>query len=56
LLDMDQDPRGRDILRQLMIRRFVAVPDQLFDSIRQMLRVVDRDRARAAVPSAGPLR
>jgi phosphonate transport system substrate-binding protein len=53
LLEMDQDPKGREILRQLMIRRFVTVPDPLFDSIRQMLRVVDRDRARAAAPAAG---
>jgi phosphonate transport system substrate-binding protein len=56
LLDMDQDAKGREILRQLMIRRFVTVPDQLFDSIRQMLRVVGRDRARAAAPPAGPPR
>ena len=56
LLEMDQDARGREILRQLMIRRFVAVQDQLFDSIRQMLRVVDHDRARAAAPPTGPPR
>jgi phosphonate transport system substrate-binding protein len=56
LLDMDRDAKGREILRQLMIRRFVAVPDRLFDSIREMLRLVGRDRARIAAEPVGPSR
>jgi phosphonate transport system substrate-binding protein len=47
-LEMDRDPKGREILRQLMIMRFVSVPDQLYDSIRQMLQVVGRAQPRTA--------
>lgn len=54
LLEMDQDVKGREILKQLMIKRFVVVPDRLFDSIRDMLRFVDRDRARTATQPAVP--
>ncbi len=47
-LAMDQDPKGQEILRQLMIRRFVTVSDSLYDSIRQMLQVVGRTLPRTA--------
>jgi phosphonate transport system substrate-binding protein len=47
-LEMDREPKGREILRQLMITRFVSVPDQLYDSIRQMLQVVGRAQPRTA--------
>ena len=47
-LAMDQDPKGQEILRQLMIRRFVTVSDSLYDSIRQMLQVVGRTVPRTA--------
>jgi phosphonate transport system substrate-binding protein len=55
-LNMDRDPRGREILTQMMIRRFVSVPDRLFDSIRDMLRFVNRALPQTAVgrPPAGP--
>jgi phosphonate transport system substrate-binding protein len=56
LLEMDRDPRGRDILKQMMIRRFVAAPDSLFDSIREMLRFVGRGVPRAAAAPRGPVR
>lgn len=39
-LEMDRDGRGREILKQMMIKRFVTAPDSLFNSIRDMLRVV----------------
>jgi phosphonate transport system substrate-binding protein len=51
-LEMDRDPKGREILRQLMITRFVSVPDQLYDSIRQMLQVVGRTLPRTATGQA----
>jgi ABC-type phosphate/phosphonate transport system substrate-binding protein len=41
-LRMDETPRGRELLKAMMIRKFVRVPDQLYDSIRQMKAVVDR--------------
>jgi phosphonate transport system substrate-binding protein len=47
-LEMDHDPKGQEILRQLMIRRFVPVADPLYDSIRQMLQVVGRALPRTA--------
>lgn len=47
-LEMNRDPRGRAILSSLMIKRFVTVPDSLFDSIREMYRTV-RDPSRRAV-------
>lgn len=56
LLEMDRDPRGREILKQMMIKRFVAVPDSLFDSIREMLRFVGREAPRAAGAPRGPVR
>jgi phosphonate transport system substrate-binding protein len=40
-LEMSRDARGQEILRQMMLKRFEAVPDSLFDSIRSMLRAVD---------------
>lgn len=54
-LEMDHDPKGQEILRQLMIRRFVPVTDPLYDSIRQMLQVVGRalPRTAGAVPTLG---
>jgi phosphonate transport system substrate-binding protein len=55
LLEMDGDRRGRDLLKQLMIKRFVAAPDSLFDSIRRMLQFIGPERARAAArPAAAP--
>jgi phosphonate transport system substrate-binding protein len=51
LLDMDRDPRGLDILKQLMIRRFVTVADGRYDSIREMLRLIGG--ARPAAQAAG---
>ncbi len=36
LLDMDEDPRGRRILRDLMIERFVIPKDGLWDSVLAM--------------------
>lgn len=53
-LEMDRDPKGRDLLRQLMIRRFVTVPDSLFDSIRHMLRSVRPERSRATARPLTP--
>ena len=53
LLDMDQDPKGREILRQLMIKRFVRVPDRQFDSIRGMLRFVGPAASRAPATATG---
>lgn len=52
---MDHDPKGHEILRQLMITRFVTVADPLYDSIRQMLQVVGRalPRTAGAAPVAG---
>ena len=41
-LGMHEDPKGREILKNMMIRRFVVVPDSLFNSIREMRRVVER--------------
>lgn len=41
-LAMHRDPRGGAILKQLLIDRFEAVPDALYDSIRTMRRVVER--------------
>jgi phosphonate transport system substrate-binding protein len=54
-LEMDRDPKGREILRQLMITRFVTVPDRLYDSIRQMLQMVGRElpRTAGAAPQSG---
>ncbi len=49
-LGMDQDPRGREILRSMMIRKFVVVSDRLFDSIRGMRRFVERQPAPVALP------
>jgi phosphate/phosphite/phosphonate ABC transporter binding protein len=51
-LEMDRDPKGQEILRQLMIRQFVRVTDALYDSIRQMLQVVGRTLPRTAGPAA----
>jgi phosphonate transport system substrate-binding protein len=54
-LGMDRDPRGREILKQMMLRGFVVVPDRLFDSIRAMWRVVNRELPPlAARPAAVP--
>jgi phosphonate transport system substrate-binding protein len=36
LLAMHEDPTGREILRELMINRFVAPKEQWYDSIRQI--------------------
>ncbi len=36
LLGMDQDPRGREILRSLFIDRFVIPDDSIYDSVRAM--------------------
>ncbi len=55
-LEMDRDPRGRELLRQLMIRRFVTVPDSLFDSIREMRRVVSDRSPRALTESRALVR
>jgi ABC-type phosphate/phosphonate transport system substrate-binding protein len=54
-LEMDHDPKGQEILRQLMIRRFVPVADALYHSIRQMLQVVGRTlpRTAGAAPPVG---
>lgn len=41
-LAMHQDPRGAAILRQLLLDRFEEVPDALYNSIRSMLKVVER--------------
>ncbi len=41
-LDMDQDPGGSEILKNMMIRRFVVVSDSLFNSIREMKGLVER--------------
>lgn len=41
-LRMHETPRGRDILAAMMIRRFVRVPDRLYDSIREMKAAVER--------------
>lgn len=51
-LEMDRDPRGREILKSLMIRRFVVVPDSLFNSIREMRRVVERQPVPLALQPA----
>lgn len=51
-VEMDKDPRGREILKAMMIRRFVAVPDSLFNSIREMRRFVERQSPVALRPAA----
>ena len=33
---MDQDPQGKQILRNLMIDRFVVPDDNIYDSVREM--------------------
>jgi len=45
LLDMDQDERGRQILKDLMIDRFVAVEESLYDSIREIAAQIRRRNA-----------
>lgn len=45
-LGMDQDPKARGILRKLGVDRFIPGDDRLYDSIRKMLRVVERARVR----------
>lgn len=52
-LEMYQDAEGSEILRQMMIQRFVVAPDSLYTSIRQMRRFVERKTAPMA---AGPNR
>jgi phosphate/phosphite/phosphonate ABC transporter binding protein len=54
LLDMDRDSRGQEILRQLMIRRFVTVADRQYDSIRDMLRLIGSARPAAQAVSPRP--
>lgn len=44
-LKMDEDPRGREILKAMMIQRFVAVSDSLYNSIREMRGFVERQMA-----------
>lgn len=55
-LEMSRDARGQEILRQMMLKRFDAVPDSLFDSIRSMLRVVDGRFPRATAERGAPAR
>ncbi len=45
-LGLDQDPAGRGILKKLGVDRFISGDDALYDSIRQMLRVVEGARLR----------
>lgn len=45
LLNMDQDERGYQILRNLMIDRFVVVEESLYDSIREMAAQVRKRNA-----------
>ncbi len=54
-LEMEHDPKGREILSQMMITRFVTVADPLYDSIRQMLQVMGRalPHTAGAAPTAG---
>jgi phosphonate transport system substrate-binding protein len=52
-LQMDQDPAGQAVLKSLMIKRFVTVTDDLFDSIREMRRAVNR--ALSVAVERGPL-
>ncbi|HIQ05298.1 MAG TPA: phosphate/phosphite/phosphonate ABC transporter substrate-binding protein [Anaerolineae bacterium] len=40
LLSMDENPDGRAILNELLIDRFVVVPDSLYDSVRDMMEAV----------------
>ncbi len=40
LLNMDTDPEGQAILDELLIDRFVIVPDSLYDSVRDMMEVL----------------
>lgn len=35
-LEMDQDPLGKEILRHLMVDRFVVPDDSIYDSVREM--------------------
>ncbi len=41
LLHMHEDKRGREILQNIMIDRFSEANDSLYDSIREMKKVVD---------------
>lgn len=52
-LQMHETPKGREILKNMMIRAFVAVPDSLYNSIREMKVLVD---SRAPHLSLGPAR
>ncbi|MBI4840449.1 MAG: phosphate/phosphite/phosphonate ABC transporter substrate-binding protein, partial [candidate division NC10 bacterium] len=45
-LGLDQDPAGQGILRKLGVDRFIPGNDRLYDSIRKMLRVMERARIR----------
>lgn len=38
MLNMDQDPRGRDILRDIHVEKFVLIADREYDSIRDVVR------------------
>jgi phosphonate transport system substrate-binding protein len=41
LIEMHQDPRGKKILDEMFIQRFVILEDKDYDPIREMLRFVD---------------
>ncbi len=45
-LGLEHDPTGRGILKKLGVDRFIPGDDTLYDSIRQMLRVVEGSRLR----------
>jgi phosphonate transport system substrate-binding protein len=42
LLNLDKDPQGRAILDELLIDRFVVVPDDLYDSVRAMMEALSK--------------
>ncbi len=44
VLNAHTDPRGREILRQMRIDRFVVIPDSAYDSVREMQAWVARQK------------
>ncbi len=44
-LTADQDPQGREILKGMMIDKFVPIEDSAYDSIREMKKWIDEKKA-----------
>jgi len=53
-LQMHETAKGREILKAMMIRAFVVVPDRLYDSIREMRALVERRTPQLSLERARP--